>query len=64
MKAEDIDVPKSSMITTFAFTFDRPSNGMLGIYRDPVLYTVLVAGPRPVERELKETQRHGRKTVG
>ena len=31
--------------------FDRPSNGILGIYRDPLLYTLLVVGPRPGEGE-------------
>ena len=49
---EHSDMPKSSMIiTTRAFIFDRISNGILGISRDTILYTVLVAGPRPVEED-------------
>ena len=43
----------STTITPCAFTFDRPSNGIFGIYRDPLLYTLLVIGPRPTEEEVE-----------
>ena len=43
----------STTITPRAFTFDRPRNGILGIYRDPLLYTLLLVGPCPAEEEVE-----------
>ena len=58
------DVPKSSTITIFASASSRPSNGMLVIYRDPELYTVLVAGSPPTEEEFEGASKTRKEGVG
>ena len=54
MKKEQSGVPRSSTTTTScAFIFDRPSNGILSIYRDAVVFTVIAAGTGSTDEEVE-----------
>ena len=44
--------------------FGRPSNGILGIFRDTVLCNLLIAGPRPAEEEVEGASTTRKEGVG